>query len=61
MHEDPSRYKPLDPGRNDLLDQFERQYWCETLHCTEDQLQRAVDEVGAHVTAVRAYLASHSS
>lgn len=59
MEENPSGYKPLDPGRVDLLDQFERQYWCETLQCTGDQLQKAVDEVGAHVTAVRDYLASH--
>ena len=58
MHDDSSDTKPLDPGRVDLLDQFERKYWCETLQCTEDQLQRAVDEVGAHVTAVRDYLAS---
>ncbi len=59
MHDDaPSGYKPLDPGRVDLLDQFERQYWCQTLRCTETELEQAVAEVGSHVTAVRAYLAS---
>jgi hypothetical protein len=61
MHDDDSSpSKPLDPGRVDLLDQFERQYWCETLHCTEARLEQAVAEVGSHVTAVRAYLASTS-
>jgi len=35
MHEESSGYKPLDPGRVDLLDQFERRYWCETLRCSE--------------------------
>ena len=35
MHEESSGYKPLEPGRVDLLDQFERRYWCETLRCSE--------------------------
>lgn len=59
MHDDSSGYKPLDPGRVDLLDQFERQYWCEQLHCTEAQLQQPVAEVGVHVTAVRDHLTSN--
>jgi Protein of unknown function (DUF3606) len=58
MHDDSSPYKPLDPGRVDLLDQFERAYWCQTLRCSQEQLQQAVAEVGSHVTAVREYLAS---
>ncbi len=58
MHEESSGYKPLDPGRVDLLDQFERRYWCETLRCSEEQLGQAVDAVGTHVAAVREYLAS---
>ena len=59
MHTEEPPYKPLDPGRVDMLDQFERQYWCRTLHCTEAELAAAVASVGAHVTAVRAYLAEH--
>jgi hypothetical protein len=51
-------YKPLDPGRVDLLDQFERQYWCHTMHCTEAELAAAVASVGNHVTAVREYLST---
>lgn len=58
MHDDAPHYKPLDPGRVDLLDQFERQYWCQTLRCSEELLEQAVAEVGSHVTAVREYLAS---
>ncbi len=58
MNDDGSTYKPLDPGRIDLLDQFERAYWCEKLHCSEAQLQQAAAEVGGHVTAVRDYLES---
>ena len=59
MHDDaPSGYQPLDPGRVDLLDQFERAYWCQKLLCTEAQLEQAVAEVGSHVTAVREYLAN---
>jgi len=53
--EQPS-FKPLDPGRVDMLDQFERQYWCHTLHCTESELATAVASVGDHVTKVREYL-----
>jgi hypothetical protein len=58
MHDDASHYKPLDPGRIDLLDQFERQYWCQALGCTEELLQQAVAAVGSHVAAVREYLVS---
>jgi hypothetical protein len=57
MQQDPP-YHPLDPGRVDMLDQFERQYWCTTLQCTEAELSQAVSNVGTHVTAVRDYLAS---
>ena len=58
MAEEPIPYKPMDPGRVDTLNPFEMQYWSGELHCTEAELTQAVAEVGAHVTAVRAYLAS---
>ena len=57
MQQEPP-YHPLDPGRVDMLDQFERQYWCEVLKCTETELAQAVSNVGVHVTAVREYLAA---
>ena len=53
----PHFIKPLDPGRVDMLDQFERQYWCKELHCTEAELMQAVDQVGSHVTELRDHLA----
>ena len=58
MQPDQPDFKPLDPGRVDMLDQFERHYWCNTLRCTEAELEQAVDSVGEHVTAVREYLAA---
>ena len=51
-------FKPLDPGRIDLLDPPEVAYWCKTLHCNEAELKAAVAAVGSHVTAVREHLAA---
>ncbi len=56
MHDDQSSFKPLDPGRVDMLDQLERQYWAHELQCTEEELENAVAKVGAHVAALRDYL-----
>ena len=56
MQDEQAPYKPLDPGGVDMLDQFERQYWCHTLHCTEAELAAAVANAGDHVTKVREYL-----
>lgn len=58
MTDDQQPYKPLDPGRVDVLNSVELQYWCRELQCSEEDLTRAVAEVGSHVTAVREYLAS---
>ena len=55
---DDQAYKPLDPGRVDILSSVELQYWSRELHCTEDDVTEAVAQVGSHVTAVRDYLAS---
>ena len=56
---DPSTpFKPLDPGRIDIIDQEELAYWSKEFHCTEPELAQAVTQVGEHVTAVREYLAS---
>ena len=58
MHDDPSSFKPLDPGRVNPMDPIELQYWCTQLKCTESDLVKAVAQVGEHVTEVRQFLAS---
>lgn len=58
MPDDLTPYKPLDPGRVDILSQIEMGYWSTELQCTEAELAQAVSEVGDHVSAVREYLAS---
>jgi hypothetical protein len=47
------RFEPLDPGRVNTMDPVELQYWCDQLHCSEDELKEIVDRVGEHVAAVR--------
>ena len=56
MQDKQPMFKPLDPGRVDMLDALERQYWAQELRCTENELERAVAKVGAHVAALRAHL-----
>jgi Protein of unknown function (DUF3606) len=58
MRDDPSSFKPLDPGRVNALDPVELQYWCKILSCTEDALVKAVAKVGEHVAEVRQFLAT---
>ncbi len=58
MPDDPTPYKPSDPGRVDILNPVEVRYWSGELKCTEAEVTRAVSKVGSHVTAVREYLAS---
>lgn len=58
MPDHPSAFKPLDPGRIDIMDREELAHWRDELHCTEAELAEAVTRVGEHVTAVREYLAS---
>jgi hypothetical protein len=52
-------FHPLDPGRVNVVDPYEVQYWCRELHCTEEQLKAAVAQVGSHVSAVRQQLELH--
>ncbi|WP_157264607.1 DUF3606 domain-containing protein [Azohydromonas aeria] len=49
-------FQPLDPGRVNTMDPVELQYWCEQLHCSQDELQDIVGRVGEHVAAVRQVL-----
>jgi len=58
MHDDQSSFKPLDPGRVNVVDPVELQYWCTELKCTADELVKAVGKVGEHVAEVREFLAS---
>lgn len=58
MPDDLTPFKPLDPGRVEIVTQDELQYWSRELKCTEAELTQALSEVGNHVTAVREYLAS---
>ena len=58
MSEDLSHFKPLDPGRINIEDPVEAQYWCMQLRCNEATLRDAISKVGDHVTAVRDQLAS---
>jgi hypothetical protein len=43
----------MDPGRVNTMDPAELRYWCDQLHCSEDELKNVVDRVGEHVAAVR--------
>jgi Protein of unknown function (DUF3606) len=56
MSQQPSPFKPLDPGRVDTLDAEEMAYWCRELCCTMPQLEAAIAQVGEHVTALRTLL-----
>ena len=59
MRDDPSGFKPLDPGRVNAMDPVELQYWCKEFKCTAGELTEAVAKVGEHVTEIRLALASH--
>ena len=58
MQDDPSGFRPLDPGRVNSLDPVEVSDWCRELGCSERQLLDAVDKVGSHIAEVRQALAS---
>ncbi|WP_427307921.1 DUF3606 domain-containing protein [Cupriavidus sp. H39] len=51
-----SDFRPLDPGRINLTDPLEVQYWCRELGCSTSALESAVDKAGDHISAVRAQL-----
>ncbi len=45
--------EPLDPGRVNLVDPQDVEYWCREFGCTEAELREAVARVGGHAAAVR--------
>ena len=53
MADQPDPAKPMDPGRVELTDPMDIDYWCREFGCTEAQIRDAVAAVGSHVTAVR--------
>ncbi|QEZ46672.1 DUF3606 domain-containing protein [Cupriavidus oxalaticus] len=53
MINETSQPRPLDPGRVNLMDPLEVQYWCRELHCSERQLEEAISVAGDHIAAVR--------
>ena len=61
MRDDLSSFKPKDPGRVNAVDPVELQYWCKELKCTEEELAKAVANVGEHVAEIRRELASRAS
>jgi hypothetical protein len=53
MTDQPDLPKPMDPGRVELMDPMDIDYWCRQFGCTEAQIRDAVAAVGSHVAAVR--------
>ncbi|QBY55770.1 DUF3606 domain-containing protein [Cupriavidus oxalaticus] len=53
MIDETSELGPLDPGRVNMMDPLEVQYWCRELRCSERQLEEAVRAAGDHIAAVR--------
>ncbi|MBF6990012.1 DUF3606 domain-containing protein [Cupriavidus sp. IK-TO18] len=53
MIDETSELGPLDPGRVNMMDPLEVQYWCRELRCNERQLEEAVRAAGDHIAAVR--------
>lgn len=52
-------YKPQDPGRVDITDPIEIDYWRREFDCTAEELVEAVAEVGTHTAEVRDCLHRH--
>ncbi|MBX3603855.1 MAG: DUF3606 domain-containing protein [Piscinibacter sp.] len=56
MNEPVAAFRPLDPGRINPMDPTEMAWWCRELGCSLDALNRAIEQVGEHVSAVREVL-----
>lgn len=57
MPDDKSTFRPADPQRINVKDDYEFRYWLKQLICTPNDLRDAVKAVGASVDAVKAHLA----
>lgn len=56
MSDIPNDFRPLDPGRINVMDPIELSYWSRELGCSEARLEQVVAKVGEHIAAVRAEL-----
>ena len=61
MDDRPTHFKPLDPGRINVIDREGLAYWSQKLPCIEPELAEAVTQAGEPITAVRDYLASRKA
>ncbi len=59
MSDDLTKKRPQDSNKINLSQQWEIDYWTETLHTTEAKLRAAVSKVGSSVSAVKEYLRNH--
>lgn len=56
MPDDKTKKRPQDASRINLSQSYEVEYWCNHFGCSEDELRKAVDEVGTSKEAVTDYL-----
>ena len=56
MADDKTKKGPADSSRININEDYEVDYWTNTLGCTRDQLTKAVREAGTSAKAVRTYL-----
>lgn len=59
MPDDLKRRVPEDPTKININQQWELDYWCEKLHCSEQMLRKAVRTVGPMVKDVKEWLKQH--
>ena len=59
MSDDLTKKRPQDTSKINLSQQWEIDYWTETLHTSEAKLRIAVSRVGLYVSDVKDYLRNH--
>jgi hypothetical protein len=57
MPDDKTKFKPADPQRINVKDDYEFRYWLKELNCTPNDLRDAVKAVGVSLEAVKQRLA----
>lgn len=58
MSDDKTDRGPADRARVNVNETWEVRYWTKALGCSQDELRKAVGEVGTSAEQVKAYLAS---
>jgi len=56
MPDNLKRKQPEDPEKININQQWEVDYWCDNLGCSEELLRRAVEKVGPMVSDVKRWL-----